>query len=439
MSALTRCRIAAALLASALAVPVQAADAESWITLERGTANRALAGFGAAGKPGALGIVDAGSSKALGTGARDTDVVVARILESDVAELSAILHRETRRCGGFVWHATREQAEQAAARANGPALQQPQAPPQGYSIDKPGMAQALMADIQELNIRDTITNLGAFFTRYHNCPSGQQSATWIRDRWQQYAQNRPDVTVQLYNHTGYTTLQPSVILTIPGTRQASEVVVLGAHQDSVAGSNCSTSRSPGQDDDASGVASLTEVIRVAMAKGYRPSRTVKFMAYAAEEVGLRGSREIAAAFRAQNVNVVGALQLDMTNFKGSVGDIYVYTDNTNPTQNQFVRDLITAYLPGVVQGNSQCGYGCSDHDAWNDQGYPASFPFEAIFGQHNSSIHTSNDTLAQSGGTATNSVKFSKLAAAYLIETAKGRLDGIGPQLPLGPVVGLAR
>ena len=50
---------------------------------------------------------------------------------------------------------------------------------------------------------------------------------------------------------------------------------------------------PGADDDASGIATLTEVIRVALANGWKPKRTVKFMGYAAEEVGLRGSNAIA--------------------------------------------------------------------------------------------------------------------------------------------------
>ncbi len=53
------------------------------------------------------------------------------------------------------------------------------------------------------------------------------------------------------------------------------------------------------DDDASGIASLTEVIRAAMAMGYRPARTVKFMGYAAEEVGLKGSKEIALCVQEQ--------------------------------------------------------------------------------------------------------------------------------------------
>jgi bacterial leucyl aminopeptidase len=147
---------------------------------------------------------------------------------------------------------------------------------------------------------------------------------------------------------------------------------------------------------------------------------VKFMAYAAEEVGLVGSAEIADAYHDQGVNVVGVLQLDMTNYKGSSGDIYIYTDFTNPTQNAFVGSLVDTYLPGLIKGTSSCGYGCSDHASWTSEGYPASFPFEAVFGQHNPFIHTPQDTIDKSGGTANHALKFSKLAAAYLAETAKG-------------------
>jgi bacterial leucyl aminopeptidase len=244
---------------------------------------------------------------------------------------------------------------------------------------------------------------------------------WIRDTWQRYAEGRPDVTVELFNHTGYPTLQPSVILTIQGTTFPSEVVVIGAHQDSIAGSNCSLSRSPGADDDASGIASISEVIRAAMELGFQPQRTVKFMAYAAEEVGLRGSNQIAAQFQSQGVNVVGVLQLDMTNYAGTPGsDIVFFTDYTNAAQNTFVRDLADTYISVAPRLDSACGYGCSDHASWHSRGYPASFPFEARFGEHDPFIHTRNDTLLNSGGNVTHSVPFAKLTVAYIAEIAKG-------------------
>jgi bacterial leucyl aminopeptidase len=427
---------AIALLALAVSLPAYAAEESGWITIERGVAQRALVGFAAAGNPGALTIMEGGSSSALSQTARDKDVVVARLAVSGVDELAEILHRERHQCGGFMWHSSREEADQAAARANAPG---PVAMPAlSYTIDNRNVANTLISQVQEVNVRNTIIMLGSFFTRYHNCPQGVQSANAIRDLWQGYATaaNRADVTVELFPHT-YTnptipTMQPSVILTIPGGRLASEIVVLGAHQDSTNNpNNCSGtdpgSRAPGQDDDASGIASLSEVIRVALLAGYHPARTVKFMAYAAEEIGLKGSAQIAQTYQNQGVNVAGVMQLDMTDYKGSTGDVYVYTDFTNPAQNAFLQSLITTYTPTLIQGTDQCGYGCSDHASWTSRGYPASLPFEARFTQYDPFIHTENDTLANLQNNANHALKFSKVAAAFMAELAKGRLTGNFP------------
>ncbi len=180
-------------------------------------------------------------------------------------------------------------------------------------------------------------------------------------------------------------------------------------------------------DDASGIASMTEVLRVMVAGGYKPRRTLKLMGYAAEEVGLRGSQEIAKSFKAANTNVVGVMQLDMTNYKGSDKDIYLYTDYTDNAQNQFVANLLTSYLPSIKIGYDKCGYACSDHASWNAQGYFASMPFESSFTQDNPYIHTANDTYANSGNQAQHALKFSKMALAFMVELGSDGPAGPGP------------
>jgi leucyl aminopeptidase len=331
---------AAAVFALCLSPMAQGASDDAWITLDRNTAQQALIGFAAAGRPGALVIMDAGRPEALGTTAKDTDVVVARISVDDVEMLPGILHAARHRCGGFMRHDTREQAEWAAARANNPE-QRTSRPPISFTIDNGPVVNAMLPRIQEPGIHKTIVSLGNFVNRKYQCTTGVTSANWIKSRWQAIAAGRPDITVDLYAHTGFP--QPSVILTIPGSTLPTEVVILGAHQDSIAGSGCSAV-APGEDDDASGIASLTEVLKVALRMNYHPQRTVKFMAYAAEEGGLLGSEQIASAYDQQNVNVVGVMQLDMTNYKGSVGDIYIYQDYTNPCA-EHVRRQPRDHLP----------------------------------------------------------------------------------------------
>lgn len=407
-----RCVLALAMAAALATGPATTAGPdEVWITLGQKEAAHLSASLAKAGREDALSVESEG------------EVVVARSRERDLAVLSQLIHDELHRCGGFAFHASRDDAFQAVARE---LALVPAEALVDYTIDNGPVVQTLIGGMQETNVRATITSLAAFFTRYHNTQTGLDSANWIRNQWAGFAAGRPDVTVQLFTHPAATTPQPSVVLTIPGTTLPSEIVVLGAHQDSI---NGATGRAPGADDDASGVASLSEVIRVALANNYRPLRTVKFMAYAAEEVGLRGSADIAAQHRSANANVVGVLQLDMTNYKGNASvDFALVTDRTNAAQNTFVGQLIDTYL-GLPRVNTQCGYACSDHASWNTQGYAASFPHEAPLADSNPFIHTANDTLAQSGNDASHALKYSKLAGAYLAELAKGGFGG-GGNLP---------
>jgi leucyl aminopeptidase len=339
-------------------------------------------------------------------------VSVFRVKESQLSRLATLMHERFNRCAGFITHESREEAVASLQPA-------PAVAPQNlvtYTLDNATTVNALMGSVLESNVRSTITSLSSYSTRYYTSQGGVDAANWLLSKWKSYVPaSRTDVTVELFRHASWA--QPSVILTIRGTTLPNEIVVVGGHLDSV---NSSGGNAPGADDDASGVASFTEVIRVAMSRNYRPQRTVKFMAYAAEEVGLRGSKEIAAYHKSNALNVVGVLQLDMTNYKGSSSvDVVVITDYSNAAQNTFLRNLITTYVK-IAQGNSSCGYGCSDHAAWYNQGYAASIPFEAPLGSDNPYIHTASDTLSRSGGTATHALKYSKITAAYVAELAKG-------------------
>jgi Predicted aminopeptidases len=365
----------------------------------------------------------------------ENGIAVVRATEDQITQISEHSHEEFHKCGGFIAHESEAEALQTIANF---ARAENAAQTVVYTIDNASTVQNLLNEMAASNIVDTITYLSTnFTTRYYKAESGLQSATWIKNTWESLAAGRDDVAVEFFNHPSW--LQPSVILTIQGTSEPSEVVVLGAHQDSIRSgcsdsSTCLTLPAPGADDDASGIASLTEVIRVAMETNYRPAKTVKFMAYAGEERGLLGSAAIASNYQSNGVNVIGVLQLDMTNYKGSTTtDIAIFTDYTNSAQNQFLRDLISTYLPNLSVSNSTCGYGCSDHASWHNRGYPASFPHESPFNVSNPRIHTANDTLENSDTTGAHALKFSKLAAAYMAELAKGS------QLTVEPSQGATR
>lgn len=373
-----------------------------------------------------------GSSLKIDIVERNGGLAIVKLDELRTQELSSMMHREFHKCSGFIRHETLEDARRSIESSLAATTDRQFV---DYSIDNQTAVNPMLAEAAEPNIRQTIIDLSALPNRRHNLQGGIDGAMMIMTKWQQLAAGRSDVTVEQYVHRSPSnpevllTPQPSIILTITGTQFPDEIVVLGGHQDSI---NGATGTAPGADDDASGIASLTEAIRVMMEKGFRPRRTVQFMAYAAEEIGLVGSNNIALNYRNQNKNVVGVIQLDMTNYAGTWADIVLMTDNTNAAQNQFIRDLVTEYQPTLVVKNDQCGYGCSDHKSWHDRSYPASMPFEAKYSgttldgiprQYNTALHTVNDTIARSNNNANHALKFAKLAITFAGELAKGTLQ----------------
>jgi Zn-dependent M28 family amino/carboxypeptidase len=96
-------------------------------------------------------------------------------------------------------------------------------------------------------------------------------------------------------------------LAIPGSRRAGEIVLAGAHYDTVVGS-------PGADDNASGVAGLIEIARAL--RGAGPQRTLQLVAFVNEEppffpFGPMGSHVYAKAARARGDDIRVMLSLEM--------------------------------------------------------------------------------------------------------------------------------
>jgi leucyl aminopeptidase len=342
-------------------------------------------------------------------------VHLVEVDEAQMLKLSSAIHQELKRCGGFMFHASESEGRRALAKQSATLVTAAAFTRPSYAIDSQRLVTPVLSQMQSSNIATTITDLSTFVNRYYTTTGGTDASNWLKTKWTGMAAGRGDITVTQFAHTGYN--QKSVILTMMGSIKPNEVIVLGAHLDSINGAGTGeTTRAPGADDDASGIASMTEALRAMIAVGYRPARTIKMIGYAAEEVGLRGSQAIAQSFKASNINVVGTMQLDMTNYKGSPGDIYMYTDYTDSLQNDFVVKLIQTYQPALVIGYDKCGYGCSDHASWTAAGYPASMPFETAFTQDNPYIHTANDTYANTGNQAEHALKFAKLAASFAVE-----------------------
>jgi leucyl aminopeptidase len=190
---------------------------------------------------------------------------------------------------------------------------------------------------------------------------------------------------------------------------------------------------------ASGSSSVLEVFRVLAQNGFRGSRSIEFHAYAAEEVGLRGSQAIASAYQKEGKVVAGMMQLgtlapplgvadgadlfaEPTKTTDMVGYVYknnpvyaVVTDYVSAPLTQFVRELATEYS-GLPIKDTKCGYGCSDHASWTKAGYPSAFPFETEFNQDNPNIHSPSDTLDKIS--TEHARVFAQVGLAFAVELA---------------------
>jgi leucyl aminopeptidase len=113
--------------------------------------------------------------------------------------------------------------------------------------------------------------LSSFKNQHPTNHSVEAATKWVPSLWEGYVKHCLDVTIKLHNFLGgklsWLGLNaPSVILTIPGTDFPDEVVVLAAHLDSESDDHSFTCSfnpdclAPGADDNASGIAALSEVI-----------------------------------------------------------------------------------------------------------------------------------------------------------------------------------
>ena len=349
------------------------------------------------------------SSKVEGTTA------VLEVDAKDIHTIAHFIHERTGRCGGFF---VEPNPHSAFAENTAPVNNEIR-----YNITQQETIKAMIELVDEPAIRASIKKLSSFRNRYYKSQHGVDSQEWVRDRWKELTADREDVQVRLVEHEDW--LQPSVELKITGTDKPEEYVVLGGHGDSISGWFPDTEVfAPGADDNASGIAVLTEVLRVLGKHPERkPKRSLLFYSYAAEEVGLRGSDEIAKQAKSDDKAVLAVMQLDMTNFEGSDEDLVFISDNTDSSLTRFGEELVAAYLPDIEISRGPCGYACSDHASWTRQGFRAVFPFESNTDRINRAIHTHRDTLSNSGNHANHAVPFAKLAIAFAIELGLGNLE----------------
>ncbi len=194
------------------------------------------------------------------------------------------------------------------------------------------------------------------------------------------------------NRQGYEvrgTICHNLEVEIPGGPRRDEIVIIGAHYDSVSGS-------PGANDNASGVAALLALAR--SFAGTKPERTLRFVAFVNEEPPFfwtadMGSRVYAKECRKRGENIVAMVSLETIGyysdeqgsqrypfplglFYPSRGDFIAFVGNT--ASSDLVRQCIATFRrharfpsEGAALPALTPGVGWSDHWSFWQEDYPA--------------------------------------------------------------------
>ena len=176
---------------------------------------------------------------------------------------------------------------------------------------------------------------------------------------------------------------------ISGETRAREIIVVGAHYDSVAGA-------PGANDNASGVAAVLELAR--LLKGAAPARTLRLVLFVNEEAPFyksdeMGSRRHAARAKERRENIVGMFSIETIGYysdeRGSqrypfplsffypdTGDFLAFVANL--ASRRLLREALGAFRrhaafpsEGVAAPAAIPGVDWSDHWSFWEEGYPA--------------------------------------------------------------------
>jgi len=307
--------------------------------------------------------------------------------------------------------------------------------------------KAIVDGVSEPRIEATLRKLESFGNR--NVHTNDDSATtgigaarrWISAQLQSYSprlqvrfdthrvkkQGRIQKDIELVN----------VVAVLPGNTEKERQIIVSGHYDTLAFATQRsedtppnddamkleyanfTQPSPGVTDDGSGTAMVMELARVMSAHQFR--KTVVFVLFAGEEMGLIGSALYAEDARKQNDLIEGVLNNDIVGSEVSGngfrdnGSVRVFSEDPNDSPSRqlarYIRAIGQSYFPAMrvdlIFRADRFARG-GDHTPFNQQQFPAvrfTTPAENYANQH-----TATDTFANTSVPYT--VRVAKVNAA---------------------------
>ncbi len=237
------------------------------------------------------------------------------------------------------------------------------------------------------SIRMFIQSLQDFGTRYAFASNRDTVSSWIYHQFKRMGYD--DVQFDTFYYAG--TLQRNVVATLYGSVNPSQVYVIGGHHDSYSSVNPLVS-APGADDNASGTSSALEIARVFKQKNYIPETTVKFITFAAEELGLIGSNSYASKAKQNGMSIQLMFNHDMIGYlnpnqtdRDFLINQYTGSEFFANVMNQLAKKFT---MLNPVKGSTNSG-GSDSYSFWR-YGYPSVYLAERDFSPV---YHSPNDLI----------------------------------------------
>jgi len=176
---------------------------------------------------------------------------------------------------------------------------------------------ALTAEVSADSLEKYVKWMEGMGTRWALADNHREVAVKIKNKFIQlgYPDTKLDSfpMTKTYKTIIYQQLQYNVIATLTGSTYPDSICIVGAHYDN---SISRTTADPflityGANDNASGVAGALEIARVFKKNNYIPKNTIRFIAFAAEELGLFGSYFQSGKSVANNEKIKMVLNNDM--------------------------------------------------------------------------------------------------------------------------------
>ncbi len=272
-----------------------------------------------------------------------------------------------------------------------------------FSFAQSDPVSDVIKQIDPLSVVEYVTNLQNLGTRFMLSPKRFEAADYIKNEFESMGftdvqldsfQCRTRIGQPYFPRTIDTiTTQVNVIATLPGTATPEEIYIICGHYDSFCDNANPFETAPGADDNASGTTAVLESARAIMSSGHQPKSTLRFIAFAAEELlyfGDAGSEHYANEANARNDDIKLVINNDMIGYTDSrpefssvnIGYTTGYSNISKVMQLAGDNSSITC-----IEG----GYHGADLLTFTQHGYHGIYFEESIFNTVN--YHKSTDII----------------------------------------------